>query len=48
MILLKVDPQRFALLPFKGDAPRPVDVDTVPFGYPLKAVEIKPRHIQIR
>ena len=47
MILFKIDPQRIAIFPLKGDTPWAVNVDTVTFRYSVKAVEIESRHIQI-
>lgn len=47
MILFQVDPQRIASFPLERDAPRTVDVNTVPFGRPLKAMEVEPRHVQV-
>ena len=47
MILLKMDPECIAILPFERDTPRAIDVDTITFGYPLQTVKVEPRYIQV-
>jgi hypothetical protein len=47
MILFQIDPQRLAVFPLKGDAPWAVDVNTVPCGYSLQAMEVEPRYVQV-
>lgn len=41
MILFKIDPQRFPIVPFERDAPGPVDVDRVALRPPLQRMEVK-------
>jgi hypothetical protein len=43
MVLFKIDPKRFTVLPLKGDTPGAVNMDTVAFWYPFKAVEVESR-----
>jgi hypothetical protein len=45
MILFQIDPQGLALFPLKGDAPRAVNMDTVPGGASLKNMEVEPRYM---
>ena len=45
MILLKIDPECIAILPFERDTPRAIDVNTITFGYPLQTVKVEPRYI---
>jgi hypothetical protein len=45
MILFKVDSQRLTICPLERDAPQTVDVKTVTYRHPLKAMEIKSRHV---
>jgi hypothetical protein len=45
MILFKINPKSFTLFPLKGDTPRAIDMDTVTFGFSMKAVEIESRNI---
>src|SRR5260370_26268127 len=42
MVLLQIDAQRFAILPFKGDAPRAVDVDRIALRQAVQRMEVKP------
>lgn len=43
MVLLQVDPEGLALIPFEGDAPRAVEVQAVPFRLAAEPVEVEPR-----
>ena len=44
MILLKIDPECIAILPFERDTPRAIDVNTITL-YPLQTVKVEPRYI---
>jgi hypothetical protein len=47
MVLFQVNSPSVTIDPLKGDGPRPVHMDTVPFRFSLRAMEIKSRNIQI-
>ncbi len=47
MILHKIDAEGFTFLPFEGDAPRAVDMDTVPLGLAPETVKAKPWNSQV-
>lgn len=45
MILYKINVEGIAVLPFKGDAPRAVDVYAISLWHTVQAVEIEARHV---
>lgn len=47
MVLLQVDANRVALFPFEGNAPGPVDVQTVALRLATQRVKVEPRNSKI-
>jgi len=47
MVLRQVNPPGIFALPFKRDAPRPIDVDAVALQFALQAMEGKSRQLHV-
>jgi hypothetical protein len=45
MILFQINPPNFTLFPLESDAPRAVNMNSVPGGDPLKGMEVKPWYV---